>query len=135
MKKVFNQAALALLRALSPASARAQSGVKVKPSADGAGNSASADAASGEGAQALYDEATAYAQRKFDEFRKNNVPYDEALKQKTLREQKELALHNVTKLAARGPRHGPLGYNAALLFVTATAALEMALGALGPRAA
>ena len=119
MKKVFNQAALALLLALSPASARAQSGVKVKPSADGAGNSASADAASGEGAQALYDEATAYAQRKFDEFRKNNVPYDEALKQKTLREQKELALHNVTKLAARGPLHGSDLYYAGLLYMMA----------------
>ena len=121
MKKVFNQAALALMLALSPASARAQSGVKVKPSADGAGNSASAsaDAASGEGAQALYDEATAYAQRKFDEFRKNNVPYDEALKQKTLREQKELALHNVTKLAARGPLHGTDLYYAGLLYMMA----------------
>src|SRR5438270_907364 len=120
MKKVFNQAALALMLALSPASARAQSGVKVKPSADGAGRSApSADAASVEGAQALYDEAAAYAQRRFDEFRKGNVPYDKALEQKTLQEQKELALRNAAKLVARGPLHGTDLYYAGLLYALA----------------
>ena len=117
MKKVFNQAALALLLALSPASARAQSGVK--PSADGAGKSASADAASGEEAQALYDEAALYAQRKFDEFRKGNVPYDKALEQKTLQEQKELALRNAAKLGARAPLHGTDLYYAGLLYALA----------------
>src|SRR2546423_1597277 len=119
MKKVFNQAALALLLALSPAPARAQSGVK--PSADGAGKSApsASDAASADAAQALYDEAAVYAQRKFDEFRKGNIPYDKALEQKTLQEQKELALHNVTKLVARGPLHGTDLYYAGLLYALA----------------
>src|SRR5438105_5933678 len=121
MKKVFNQAALALMLALSPASARAQSGVKVKPSADGAGRSApsAADAASVEGAQALYDEAAAYAQRKFDEFRKGNVPYDKALEQKTRQEQKELALRNAAKLDGRAPLHGTDLYYAGLLYALA----------------
>jgi thiol-disulfide isomerase/thioredoxin len=120
MKKIFNPAALALLLALSPATARAQSGVKVKPSADGAGKGApSADAASADEAQALYDEAAVYTQRKFDEFRKGNVPYDKALEQKTLQEQKELALHNVTKLASRGPLHGTDLYYAGLLYALA----------------
>src|SRR2546423_3106690 len=120
MKKIFNPAALALLLALSPATTRAQSGVKVRPSADVAGKvSPSADAASADDAQALYDEAAVYTQRKFDEFRKGNVPYDKALEQKTLQEQKELALHNVTKLASRGPLHGTDLYYAGLLYALA----------------
>src|SRR5205085_1487306 len=119
MKRVLTSAALALLLALCASQTRAQSGVKVKPSADGAGKSASADAASGEEAQALYDEAALYAQRKFDEFRKGNVPYDKALEQKTLQEQKELALQNVTKLAAHGPLHGTDLYYAGLLYALA----------------
>jgi thiol-disulfide isomerase/thioredoxin len=122
--------ALALLFA-SPG-ARAQSGVK--PNGDGrnvdakgarAGDAAP-DGAKGVGAkagaasaQSLYEEAAAYVQRRFDEFRKNNVPYDRGLEQKTYQEQKDLALRNVTQLVARGPLGGADLYYAGLLYALA----------------
>src|SRR5947209_11323413 len=125
-------AALALALLFAPMAARAQSGVKPNggtrngDAKDAHAGEAAPDGASGVGAkagagsaQALYDEAAGYAQRKFDEFRKNNVPYNHGLEQKTYQEQKDLALRNVTQLVARGPLGGTGLYYAGLLYALA----------------
>lgn len=70
-------------------------------------------------AQTLYQEAEGYARRKFDEFKKNAVPYDRQLEQKTFQEQKDLALRNAERLAARGPLAGLDLYYSGLLYVLA----------------
>lgn len=70
-------------------------------------------------AQALYQEAEGFARRKFDEFKKNAVPYDKQLEQKTFQEQKDLALRNAERLAARGPLSGLDLYYKGLLYVLA----------------
>lgn len=67
-------------------------------------------------ARTLYDEAAQYAQTKFDEFRKNNIPYDPTLEQKILQEQRDLALRNAGKLTAREPLRGADLYYAGLLY-------------------
>ena len=130
MKRVFIPTTFAVLALLFAApGARAQSNVNPKGDAKSAdakgarageaapggadGNGAKAGAAS---AQALYEDAAGYAQRKFDEFRKNEVPYDRALEQKTYQEQKDLALRNVRQLAARAPLGGTDLYYAGLLY-------------------
>ena len=133
MRRVFIRTTfVALALAFASTAARAQSGVK--PNGD-AKNGGAKDARAGEAApdganvngakagaaeaEALYDEAAQYAQRKFEEFRKNNVPYDRKLEQKTYQEQKDLALRNVTQLAARGPLGGTDLYYAGLLYALA----------------
>ena len=70
-------------------------------------------------AQTLYQEAEGYARRKFDEFKKNAVPYDKQLEQKTFQEQKDLALRNAERLAARRPLAGLDLYYSGLLYVLA----------------
>jgi thiol-disulfide isomerase/thioredoxin len=79
------------------------------------GQGAAAPAGASE-AQALYEEAAQYAQKKFDEFRKKQVPYDPALEQKTLQEQRDLALRHAGRLAAREPLRGTDLYYAGLLY-------------------
>src|SRR5438270_1117714 len=131
MKRVLTSApyflALALALLFAPPGAHAQSGVKPNGDARGVDAKGASEAApdglkvAGErggesSAQSLYDEAAAYAQRKFDEFRKNEVPYDRALEQKTYQEQKDLALRNVRQLAARAPLGGTDLYYAGLLY-------------------
>ncbi|MDT5294307.1 MAG: hypothetical protein QOJ76_1187 [Acidobacteriota bacterium] len=111
---------LAMGVAASTREARAQSGVQPKPNAGGAGKvSASADASKTNEARVLYEEAAQYAQRKFDEFRTAEIPFDRTLEQKTLQEQKDLALQNVARLAARGPLGGTDLYYAGLLYALA----------------
>jgi len=101
--------------------ARAQSGVVPKPEGGGA---KSADAKPGDAnavdAKALYEEASTYAQSRFDEFAKNGVPFDKTLEAKTLQEQKDLALKNVTYLARREPLRGTDLYYAGLLCALAS---------------
>ena len=75
-----------------------------------------ADAARTSEARTLYEEAAQYAQRKFDEFRQQQVPYDRLLEQKTLQEQKDLALQHVARLAARAPLRGTDLYYSGLLY-------------------
>src|SRR5215218_934776 len=102
--------------------ARAQSGVKPSPEGDGAGASAATktgDAKSVD-AKALYEDASGYAQRHFDEFAKNGVPFDKTLEAKTLQEQKDLALKNVSYLVAREPLGGTDLYYAGLLYALAS---------------
>ena len=134
MKRVLTSApyflALALALLFAPPGAHAQSGVKPNGDARGVDAKGASEAApdglkvAGErggesSAQSLYDEAAAYVQRKFDEFRKNEVPYDRSLEQKTYQEQKDLALRNVTQLVARGPLGGTDLYYAGLLYALA----------------
>jgi thiol-disulfide isomerase/thioredoxin len=79
-------------------------------------NDKGADAAKASEAQTLYEEASQYAQRKFDEFRQKQVPYDPLLEQKTLQEQKDLALQHAARLAARAPLRGTDLYYSGLLY-------------------
>ncbi|MBV9927662.1 MAG: TlpA family protein disulfide reductase [Acidobacteria bacterium] len=118
MKRV-STSALALLL-VSCAAARGQAGARPSNAqgAEKGQNSRDAGAAASE-AQTLYDQAAQYAQKKFDEFKKNNVPYDPLLEQKTLQEQKDLALQNAARLAVRAPLHGTDLYYAGLLYVLA----------------
>jgi thiol-disulfide isomerase/thioredoxin len=122
MKRVSSFAlALALASCLCAAAgeARAQAGVRPRAvqSAEKEPNG-NGDAKASE-AQTLYDEAAGYAQRKFDEFRQKEIPYDPLLEKKTLQEQKDLALQNAARLAARGPLRGTDNYYAGLLYALA----------------
>jgi thiol-disulfide isomerase/thioredoxin len=55
-------------------------------------------------ASALYEEASTYGPKKFEEFAKKKVPFDPQLLEKTLQEQRELAARNAKELAARGDK-------------------------------
>ncbi len=52
-------------------------------------------------AQALYEEANGYLERRYLEFNKQKLGYDPKLEAKTKREQKDLAARNAANLAAR----------------------------------
>jgi thiol-disulfide isomerase/thioredoxin len=122
MKRVLRHAlaaALAVSACASHSAARAQSGARPTATTDGAGASASAESKNGD-AQALYEEAAGYAQRRFKEFEQGGVPFDKSLEQKTLQEQKDLALRNVTRLVSRGPLRGTDLYYAGLLYALAS---------------
>ena len=111
MKRVSTFALLLTLPlALCPA-ASGQAGVRPR-----AAEGAEKDAARASEAQTLYEEAAQYAQRKFDEFRKNKVPYDPLVEQKTLQEQRDLALQHAARLAARAPLGGTDLYYSGLLY-------------------
>jgi thiol-disulfide isomerase/thioredoxin len=69
----------------------------------GAGAPAESGNAAGKSAEALHEEAANYARHKFAEFEKNKVPYNRQLEQKTVQEQRDLALRHATALAAREP--------------------------------
>lgn len=49
----------------------------------------------------LYDEAGAFAKKKFDEFQQKKIPYNDRLYQETLREQRQLAAKYAAVLTAR----------------------------------
>src|SRR5260221_7239917 len=49
----------------------------------------------------LYEEADAYAQKKFDDFEKRKMPFDARLADKIKQEQRDLATRNAVVLAAR----------------------------------
>ena len=126
MSKGFFKQALASLAVAACAAqfvARAQSGVIPKPEGGGAG-AKSADAKPGDAkssdAKSLYEDASTYAQRHFDEFAKNGVPFDKSLEAKTLQEQRDLALQNVSYLARREPLRGTDLYYAGLLCALAS---------------
>ena len=91
--------------------ARAQS--RPQPRANG---EASAPAPASAGGAALYEEAAGYTRRKFDEFKANNVPFDQKLADKTTQEARDLALRNAATLAARGPLKGADLYHLGLLY-------------------
>ena len=120
MKRVLTFAPLLVLTLAACAGvARGQEGARPR-TAQGAEKEPNGSSAKASEAQTLYEEASQYAQRKFDEFRKNNVPYDPLLEQKTLQEQKDLALQYAARLtsrpAARAPLRGTDLYYAGLLY-------------------
>jgi thiol-disulfide isomerase/thioredoxin len=125
MKRVFTHALVIVLAsscaAASASASEAQAGVRPRAAQDGGkeGAGQAADGAKASEAQTLYDEAAGYAQRKFDEFRQKEIPYDRTLEQKTLQEQRELALQNAARLAVRGPLGGADLYYSGLLYALA----------------
>jgi len=52
-------------------------------------------------AQALFEDANGYLGRKYQEFNKQNLPYDAKLESRTKQEQQELAVRNAATLQAR----------------------------------
>ena len=113
--------ALALCAAFAAVAevARAQAGVRPRaPESAGQGTNGTAGVKASE-AQTLYEDAAKYVERKFEEFRQKQVPYDRLLEQKTYQEQKDLALQNAARLVARGPLRGTDIYYAGLLYALA----------------
>jgi thiol-disulfide isomerase/thioredoxin len=97
--------ALAVCGVLAPivqaqtSGARDSAGSKsAEKTASSAGTSASAE---GQTATELFEEANSYARKKFEAFEKIKMPYDDQLKGKIEREQRELAGRYATSLAAR----------------------------------
>src|SRR5207253_10795366 len=71
-------------------------------------------------ASALYDEASGYAARKFQEFANKKLPYDPKLAAQTLKEQKELAARHAAMLNARQNLAGDDLYYLGLLTISRT---------------
>ena len=57
-------------------------------------------------AQELYEDANGYLGRRYQEFNKQKLPYNQQLEAKTKGEQKELALRNAATLSSRAPLAG-----------------------------
>src|SRR4026209_532253 len=57
-------------------------------------------------AQELYEDANGYLGRKYQEFNKQKLPYDQKLEARTKQEQKDLAVKNAGTLASRSPLAG-----------------------------
>ena len=64
----------------------------------------------------LYEEAAKYAERKFDEYERNRVPFSRALATETFQQQSELAARHAAQLAARGNLSGTDNYYLGLLY-------------------
>src|SRR5688500_7569124 len=54
-------------------------------------------------AKILFEEANSYMTKRFEEFNKEKLPYDQKLEAQTKQEQKELAAKNIASLQARKP--------------------------------
>jgi thiol-disulfide isomerase/thioredoxin len=67
-------------------------------------------------AGALYEDASKYVERKFEEFRRTRVPYNSALATKTYEEQRELAARHAAALAARSNLAGADHYYLGMLY-------------------
>lgn len=93
----------------APSDCRAQSG-RLKAAA------ATAAAADNRSAQALYEEANNYIDKKYDEFNLNKVPFDPKLEAATRQEQTDLAAHNAATLSARGALAGTDVYYLGMLY-------------------
>lgn len=120
MKRVLTFAPLLVFTLAACAGvARGQEGVRPR-TAQGTEKEPNGNSAKTSEAQTLYEEASQYAQRKFDEFRQKQLPYDPLLEQRTLQEQKDLALQYAARLtsrpAARAPLRGTDLYYAGLLY-------------------
>src|SRR5690349_6659395 len=57
-------------------------------------------------AEQLFEEASAYAKKKFTEFQEKKIPYNEKLRLQTVQEQKQLAAKNAAILTARNNLSG-----------------------------
>jgi thiol-disulfide isomerase/thioredoxin len=67
-------------------------------------------------ASELYEEASSYAAKKFQEFQSRQLPFDPKLAEKTVQEQKELAARYAAELLARQNLSGDDLYYTGLLF-------------------
>jgi len=113
MRRFFSTALLAAALSAAPAHARQQA------QGGGDGKPASPPSSAEPSARALFEEAEGYVRRKFDQFAKEQVPYNRALEAKTFQEQRDLALSSVTRLAARGQLRGEDLYYAGKLYTLA----------------
>jgi thiol-disulfide isomerase/thioredoxin len=66
--------------------------------------------------RALYVEATAYAQSKFQEFAAKNLPFDQKLLEKTLQEQRDMAARYAVELGTRTDLAGEDFYYQGMLY-------------------
>jgi thiol-disulfide isomerase/thioredoxin len=67
-------------------------------------------------AATLYEDAAKYVERKFEEFRKNRVPFSRALATETFQQQGELAARHAAQLVARGGLVGTDHYYLGMLY-------------------
>ena len=67
-------------------------------------------------AQSLYEEANGYQHTRFQEFNKQNLPFDRTLEARTKQEQKDLAAKNAMALAARSRVAGEDLYYLGMLY-------------------
>jgi len=81
--------------------AQSKSPESSKPGASTVTATPSGDDAANKTASQLFDEADTYARKKFEAFKKLKMPYDDLLKQKIEKEQRDLAANYVRVLAAR----------------------------------
>lgn len=103
---------------LTTASAFAQTGAaggslpqtQATPAAVAAPSPSTSDAAT------LYEDASKYVERKFEEFRQNRVPFSRALATETFQQQRELAARHAAQLVARGQLAGTDHYYLGLLY-------------------
>jgi thiol-disulfide isomerase/thioredoxin len=70
-------------------------------------------------AATLYEDAAGYADRKAEEFRRNQVPYTDQAQGLVLHQQRELAAQHVAQLVARGHLQGTDNYYLGLLYLLA----------------
>lgn len=96
------------------AQARPQRATAAAAAVAGGGDAASPDGASS--AAALYEEASGYVEKKFAEFRRDRVPDNQQLADRTRQEARDLALRHALTLAARGPLKGTDLYYLSLLY-------------------
>lgn len=67
-------------------------------------------------AATLYEDASKYVERKFEEFRQKRVPFSRALATETYQQQRELAARHAAQLVARGQVAGTDHYYLGLLY-------------------
>lgn len=67
-------------------------------------------------ASVLYEEANTYVNRKFEEFKRDKLPYDKQIAERTRREQRELAARHAEQLHARSGLAGEDFYYLGLLY-------------------
>jgi thiol-disulfide isomerase/thioredoxin len=102
----FAQQARAQSRRIPPGGGAAASG----------SSAASAPASGGATSSALYEEASNYADQKFQEFTRKKLPFDPKLLDQTLQEQRRLASLNATQLAMRPNLAGEDFYYLGMLY-------------------
>jgi thiol-disulfide isomerase/thioredoxin len=93
-------------------------------------------------AATLYEDASKYVERKFEEFRQNRVPFSRALATETFQQQSELAARHAAQLVARGGLAGADHYYLGMLYNLAGKSAEtieslrrfLALDTLGTKA-
>jgi thiol-disulfide isomerase/thioredoxin len=77
-------------------------------------------------ASALYEDASKYVERKFEEFRQNRVPFSRSLATETFQQQRELAARHAAQLVARGNLTATDQYYLGMLYNLAEKSAEAA---------